>query len=279
MRWREAPRSENVEDLRGRSVGMRAGGLGIGGLLLLGLLTYLAGGDPLAILTQLPAEMGSNEGQAPAPGQPDEAGEFVKRILGSNEHVWGAVFPQQLNRQYVLPRLRLFSGRVESACGLASTAVGPFYCPGDSHVYLDLELLRRPRSALRRAWRLRAGLCHRARGRASRAEPARAHLPGREFPAAVARGAGQSDVGAAGAAGRLLRGRVGPPRAGPARGRRRRGRPAGRGRDRRRPPAAPLAGSVVPESFTHGSSTQRVEWLTRGLKSGRVNDCDTFGGS
>jgi predicted metalloprotease len=279
MRWRGAPQSENVEDLRGRGVGMRAGGLGIGGLLLLALITYLAGGDPLSVLTQIPTETGSDAGQAPPPGQPDEASEFVSTVLKDTETVWDTVFPQQLDRAYVLPKLRLFTGRVESACGLASAAVGPFYCPGDSRVYLDMsffqELDRRfgAPGDFAQAYVIAHEVGHHVQnllGLTSRVsqlqqqtgEAQANQLSVRlELQADCFAGVWGSHSGIQLDEGDVEEGL----RAAAA---------IGDDRLQRR-----SQGQVVPESFTHGSSEQRVEWLNRGLKSGQVKACDTFGGS
>ena len=87
----------------------------------------------------MPTEVGPQAGPATPSGEPDQASEYMRRVVGSTEKAWEQVFPQQLNRQYVKPRLILFTGAVDSACGRGSSAVGPFYCPGDSQVYIDLS--------------------------------------------------------------------------------------------------------------------------------------------
>lgn len=279
MRWRGAPQSENVEDRRGRGIGMRAGGMGIGGLLLLALLTYLAGGDPLALLTQIPTEVGSGAGEAPAPGQPDEAGDFVKTVLGDTETVWTQVLPQQLNRSYQVPRLVLFSGRVESACGMASAAVGPFYCPGDSYVYLDTtffaELDQRFGASgdFAQAYVIAHEVGHHVQnllGLTSRVSQLQQQTNEAQANQLSVRLELQADcfAGVWGHHGRI------PLEEGDVEEGLRAAAAIGDDRLQRR-----SQGQVVPESFTHGSSSQRVEWLTRGLKSGQVKACDTFGGS
>src|SRR5919107_1955481 len=134
--------SSNVEDARGGGGGRIAIGGGIGGLAIL-LIATLLGVDPRQLL---------NTGQGPpaqtqqAPAQNDAQLEFVKRVLGSTETTWGDIF-QRNGSTYREPKLRLFTGQVESACGVAGASVGPFYCPGDERVYIDLsfydELQRR----------------------------------------------------------------------------------------------------------------------------------------
>jgi predicted metalloprotease len=258
---------------------MRAGGLGIGGLLLLALVTYLAGGDPLALLTQIPAETGSDAGQGPTPGQPDEAGDFVKSVLGDTERVWSAVFPQQLNQRYQLPKLVLFSGRVESACGLASAAVGPFYCPGDSQVYLDTsffaELDQRfgAPGDFAQAYVIAHEVGHHVQnllGLNSRVSQLQQRASEAQANQLSVRLELQADcfAGVWGHHGQI------PLEEGDVEEGLRAAAAIGDDRLQRR-----SQGQVVPESFTHGSSAQRVEWLTRGLKSGQMKACDTFGGS
>jgi predicted metalloprotease len=281
MRWRGTRQSENVRDLRGRSAGFgaRAGGLGIGGVLLLMLLTYLAGGDPLSLLTQIPVESGSNAGGAPAPGEPDEAGAFVGSVLADTETVWQTIFPQQVRTQYVLPILNRFSGRIESACGRASAAIGPFYCPGDSSIYLDTtffaELDRRfgAPGDFAQAYVIAHEVGHHVQnllGLTSRVSQMQQRSSEAQSNQLSVRLELQADC-FAGVWGHhtqieLEEGDV-------EEGLR---AAAAIGDDRLQ---SRSQGQVVPESFTHGSSEQRVEWLTRGLKSGRMDTCDTFGGS
>jgi len=155
MRWRNVRRSQNVEDRRGqrgsRSLSRRGGGGGgmkIGGgagiiLLLLGLFfgqNFLGGvqtsGGPGITAPQLGPQTGSTNIR-----NDDEAGQFIASILGTTEDVWGELF-QQSGQRYQAPNLVMFSDGVNSACGFTSSAAGPFYCPGDSKVYIDLSFFR-----------------------------------------------------------------------------------------------------------------------------------------
>lgn len=135
MRWQGRRQSGNVEDRRGMPVGRLAAGGGLGTIVLL-VVIVLLGGDPGALLQQ---------GQPPAAGpqQVDPAEQplkdFVSVVLADTEDVWLELFKKQIGRDYHAPKLVLYSGQVQSACGFATAAVGPFYCPGDGKVYLDLS--------------------------------------------------------------------------------------------------------------------------------------------
>jgi len=144
MRWRDSRESQNVEDYRGRPTGGGGGGglkLGLGGIVI-AVIAYFVGGP------QLVAQLFSGAGSAPqseapveagAPG--DESGQFVAHVLGDTEETWTAIF-QQGGRQYEQPHLALFSQGINTGCGTASSAAGPFYCPVDRKVYIDLAFFR-----------------------------------------------------------------------------------------------------------------------------------------
>lgn len=154
MRWKRLRKSQNVEDRRGqrRGSGMqrRGGGMKIGGgagiiLLLLGLffgqdfIGQLASGPTGGTLA--PPQLGQNNNGATGLRNDDEAGQFISSILGTTEDVWGGLF-QSYGETYQAPNLVMFTDEVTSACGRTSSAAGPFYCPGDSKVYIDLSFFR-----------------------------------------------------------------------------------------------------------------------------------------
>lgn len=280
MRWRGRRESDNVEDLRGGG-GAGGGRLKLGGgvgiiVVVVGL--YL-GVDP-STLMGLVGGGASGSGSAPAQAPPgdDEQAAFVRVILADTEQTWTALFAAA-GKRYEMPRLALFTGRVQTACGFQSAAVGPFYCPGDNKAYLDLEFfgdLDRRFGApgdFARAYVVAhevghhiqnllgtSGDVHRRRQKLSKAEgnqlSVRLELQADCYSGVWAHHAhherkllepGDLEEGlrAASAIGDDTLQRRG-------------------------------GGHVQPESWTHGSSAQRVKWFKRGFESGRMNACDTF---
>jgi hypothetical protein len=183
MRWDRARRSDQVEDRRG--LGGGSGGRGPGGgmrfsltgIVIVVILSFVMGKNPLEMLALL-GDSGLSGGSAPAPerGQPadrsDPTIDFVSAILGDTEDTWSQIFSASGER-YPPAKLVVFEGGVTTACGYASSAVGPFYCPGDKQVYLDLQFFPRTGAAFQRGRRFRPGLCDRARNRPSHPNPDR----------------------------------------------------------------------------------------------------------
>jgi uncharacterized protein len=144
MRWRDSRASQNVQDYRGRPTGRGGGGMKLGlGTLVIGVIAYFVGGPQLVM--QMFSAGGSAQPQAEQPieaGTPaDEGGAFVSHILGDTEETWTAIF-SQAGRQYPTPYLVLFSQGINTGCGSATSAAGPFYCPADQKVYIDLAFFR-----------------------------------------------------------------------------------------------------------------------------------------
>ncbi len=280
MRWESARQSTNIQDRRGMSGGTMIGGGGIGMLILVLLVSFITGRNPLELLSQV-------ESTAPAPADTsapttgvdpnDPQARFVAAVLGDTEDTWNQIFARQ-GRNYEEPVLVLFDGQVRSACGFASAAVGPFYCPSDHKVYLDLSFFRdldRRFGApgdFAQAYVVAHEVGHhlqtllgisdrvqRARQSGSEADAnelsVRMELQADCFAGVWGHHAQQRQLLEQGDVEEGLRAA------------------AAIGDDRLQRQAQ---GYVVPESFTHGSSQQRASWLQRGLQTGDPNACDTF---
>jgi len=280
MRWRGQRESDNVEDRRGLSVSGRGIALSGTGIVLLLALALVTGQDPIALLETVGGPAVSVEpGQGGRVGAPtDESGQFTSVVLASTEDVWGRQFDAS-GRRYEEPTLVLFSEAVDSACGFTSAAVGPFYCPVDRKVYLDVaffdELGRRfgapgdfahayviahevghhVQNLLGVADRVR-GLQQRASREDANALSVRMELQADCLAGVWAHDANrQADLLDPGDVEEGLRAA------------------AAIGDDQLQKQAQ---GYTVPESWTHGSSAMRAKWLRRGLERGSVDACDTF---
>ncbi|MGB6176798.1 MAG: neutral zinc metallopeptidase [Methylocella sp.] len=284
MKWQDFGRSANVEDRRGGGGMAGKGGLGIGTVVVLGLLGWALGIDPRLLIGG--AEMVNKmrpgtQTTATQTGTPsDDMGQFVAAVLAANETVWSEVLPQQKGIPYVKPKLVLYSGRTASGCGGAQSAMGPFYCPRDQKVYLDTSFFQDMKRRLGgggdfaytyviaheighhvqnllgilpkvQAAQLAAASKGEANNLSVRVELMADCLAGvwaanaeRKYQFLEA-GDLESAVNTAQAIG-----------------------------DDRLQKAS--QGYAVPDSFTHGTAAQRVQWLSVGLKSGQVDSCNTF---
>lgn len=281
MRWRTSRRSANVQDYRGRGLGGGAGmKLGIGGLLAL-LLAMFFGIDPSLVMGLLQGAPGAAppSDSAPGPAPADEAGDFVAAVLGETEDVWGAIF-QAGGAQYQPPQLVLFEGQVQSACGFASAASGPFYCPGDQRVYIDLAFYRQLETEFRapgdfaQAYVIAHEVGHHVQtllGTSGQVRAAQQRSSEEQANQLQVRMELQADCYAGIWAHHANRDRqyLEP---GDVQEGLRAAAAVGDDTIQRR-----TQGHVVPESFTHGSAEQRMSWFDRGLQSGSVEACDTFG--
>lgn len=281
MRWKGGRRSQNVQDRRGMrpSRGVIGGGIGT---VIIALIALALGVDPGVVLQDGPAD-GAPASYPSAPSPPSAADpeltEFVEVVLGYTEDTWNTIFRQELGRDYPEPTLVLFSGAVESACGFAQAAVGPFYCPLDQDVYIDLSFYEDLRQQLgapgdfAQAYVIAhevghhvqtvLGISEQVQARSSRVSQTDANAlsvmqelqadcfagiwayHAQQASQIIEPGDIQEALGAASAIGddRLQR---------------------------------QSQGYVAPESFTHGTSEQRVRWFTLGFRSGEMNQCDTF---
>ena len=143
MKWRTGRKSDNVEDRRSSGIsGKAAGGIGGLGIILLLLVSMFLGVDPGQFIQGIDSTGSLNQGSQMSTEEQNRSKEFVSLVLGDTEATWSDIFAEQLGRTYIEPKLVLFTGGVQSACGQASSQVGPFYCPSDQKVYLDLEFLK-----------------------------------------------------------------------------------------------------------------------------------------
>ena len=274
MRWQGRRQSDNVEDRRGMPARRLAVGGGLGTVVLI-VVVMLLGGDPRALLQQIqpPAD-----GPAAAPRQVDPAEQplrdFVAVVLADTEDVWSELFEKHVDGEYREPKLVLYTDQVESACGFSSAATGPFYCPGDEKVYLDLAFCEELKTKFRApgdfaiAYVLAHEVGHhvqkllgymdlvdKQRGRVSKAEQnelsVRLELQADYLAGVWAHHAERTKgILEAGDVEEAL------------------GAASAVGDDRLQKQAQ---GYVVPDSFTHGSSAQRSRWFRRGLETGDLS--------
>ncbi len=277
MRWGGLRRSQNVEDRRhlgGRRVAI---GGGLGGIVFL-IFYLILGGDPQALLDDRGGGAGyapSNRAAAPAD---DEQTEFVRAILGATEDVWRQQFAS-MELAYREPTLVLFAGATESSCGMGSAAMGPFYCPADQQVYIDLsffdELDRRfgAPGDFAQAYVIAHEVGHHVQhllGTSRRVQAQRGRLSEREYNDLSVRLELQADFYAGVWAHHTQRMRDVLERGDLEEAL---SAAAAIGDDRLQKQAQ---GYAVPDSFTHGTSAQRVKWFRRGFETGDLSQGDTF---
>jgi predicted metalloprotease len=273
MRWQDLRPSSNVEDVRGGGRGLAMGGGGIG-ILILALVVWLCGGDPRQLLENLPSQTEVQQQQPSASNnQPaDQNKQFAAAILGSTEDVWSKVLPQQARVRYTAPKLVLYSGQISSACGYASAAMGPFYCPGDQKLYLDFAFFNELKNEFKapgdfaQAYVIAHEVGHHVQnllgtmdkvqrsGNSNRLSVA-LELQADCYAGIWAYNAQKQGVVEAGDAEEAIRaaGAVGDDAI------------------QRR-----TQGYVVPDSFTHGSAQQRITWFSKGFQTGDMQQCQTM---
>jgi len=279
VRWDDLRQSSNVEDVRGSTGGGRGLKLGVGGTLIALVVSYFLGIDPRLILGLMSAAPTQTPAPTAAPGTPqDEQGRFIAAVLGETEDTWSAIF-QARGAQYVPPKLVLYRDQMPTACGTGSAAAGPFYCPLDRKVYLDLGFFQQLSDEFQAPGLFaeayvvahevghhvqnQLGIADKVRAAQERASEAQANqlsvrleLQADCFAGVWAKHADQTkhileqgDVESALRAAAAV------------------GDDTIQKRSR---------GYVVPDSFTHGSAAERTSWFKRGLASGSIPDCDTF---
>jgi len=277
MRWRGERQSSNVEDRRGFSGGKVAVGGGLGTVLII-IIALIFGADPRQLLEQVPSDPSSGvQSSRPVSTEEDQLKQYVSVVLAKSEDVWNNLF-QQNGRQYREPTLVLFTDRVQSACGMAGAAVGPFYCPGDEKVYIDLsfyEELRRRFNApgdFAQAYVIAHEVGHHVQnllGISDRVDAMRRRVSETEANQLSVRLELQADF-FAGVFARYVRDQ-GMLDEGDIEEALTAASAIGDDKIQRQ-----TTGYVVPDSFTHGSSEQRLRWFKKGYETGDFRQGDTF---
>ncbi len=283
MRWEFGRRSTNVEDRRGRGVSAPIVGGGIGAVVL-SLIVALLGGDPSVILEQVdrPSDYPSTESpRTDGSSASDQMADFVSVVLADTEDTWQDIF-RQSGETYVEPSLVLYSGAVESACGFARSAMGPFYCPRDQKVYIDLSFYQDLKNRYQapgdfaQAYVIAHEVGHHVQnllGISDRVRSLQSQVSEVEANQLSVRLELQADCFAGVWAHNAQRARQ-ILEAGDIE--EALNAASSIGDDRLQGQAR---GYVVPESFTHGSSAQRVRWFKRGIQTGEPAQCNTFSGT
>ena len=285
MRWGGQRESSNIEDRRSMGPARAGVGLGLGGMVLVLAVSFLTGTNPLTLLNMINGVQEITTSSEPEQSGPrgapsDHLGKFASVVLADTEDTWRELLPT-MGRRYQDPSMVLFTGAARSACGMASSAVGPFYCPGDDKVYLDLSFFHEMAERLgapgefAQAYVIAHEVGHHVQnllGIAEKVTRTQQRVSPSERNALSVRMELQADC-FAGVWGYHAKQRnliePGDFEAGLRAA-------AAIGDDRLQKMAQ---GHVQPESWTHGSSEQRTTWLHRGLQSGDPNSCDTFANS
>lgn len=281
MRWENLRRSTNVEDRRGSY----SGGLGMagsgGGLLFMAFIVYLLGGDPTGLVIEGASRMMVPGQVALSPEEERVQADFTAAVLGNTEDIWGQIF-QARGSSYQAPVLTLFSGAVDSQCGYAQAAMGPFYCPLDRKVYLDLSFFRDMERKLNapgdfaRAYVIAHEVGHHVQnleGTAERVHRQRQRVGGRTANALSVKMELQADC-YAGVWAHHAQAQFGVVEDGDIQEALNAATQIGDDRLQQQ-----SQGYVVPDAFTHGSSAQRYQWFQTGFQSGKMEACDTFNAS
>jgi predicted metalloprotease len=280
MRWQGRGGSGNIEDRRGMGGGGMAAGGGIGAVVI-GLIYFLLTGDPSGVQVPQPGAGDRQAQSGPVDPATDTLGQFVSTILRDTEVTWGQLFTQA-GETYQEPTLVLFSNRVQSACGGASTAVGPFYCPGDHKVYIDLafyEQMRRQLDApgdFAQAYVIAHEVGHHVQtltGISQQVNAASQRVGEAERNQLSVKQELQADC-YAGVWAHHAEARQPWMEPGDIEEALTAASAIGDDTLQRK-----MQGEVQPETFTHGTSAQRVRWFRRGFDTGDMNQCDTFNAS
>lgn len=278
MQWRGRRGSRNIEDRRGvRSAG--AGGMGLVGVLAVLAFGYFFGIDISPLVRSMDQTPAQSSQTRDLTAQDRQYGEFVSVVLADTEEVWGSILPRQAGRDYADPRLVLFSGAVQSACGGASAAMGPFYCPGDQKIYLDTDFFKVMEQRMNAggdfaaAYVIAHEVGHHVQnllGILPEVNRMRAASGTRDSNALSVLTELQADC-FAGIWARQANERFGTIEPGDLDEAINAARAVGDDVIQKKAGRAPM-----PDSFTHGSAADRQAWFRRGFQSGNVERCNTF---
>ncbi len=272
LRGRESTNIEDQRGMGGKTIALGGGGLG---MIVVLILAVICGLDPRQLLdtSQIQMPQQQQQQQQRNPQSNDDQRKFVASVLGSTEDVWNQVLPQQARTRYREPKLVLFDGQVNSACGYASSATGPFYCPGDQKLYLDFSFFRELRNEFQ-----------------APGDFAQAYVIAHEVGHHIQNILGTMDqVQRAGNSNQLsvklelqadcyagvwayYANKQGLIEAGDYEEALRAAAAVGDDNIQRK-----SQGYVVPDSFTHGSSRERMSWFSKGVQTGDMRQCNTFG--
>ncbi len=278
MRWQDSRRSDNVEDYRGSRFGGAGVKLGVGGTLLVLVASYFLGVDPRVILGLTESLPTGSEPTAQTGAPQDAQGQFIAAVLGDTEDTWSAIFAAN-GAKYIPPKLVLFTGQARSACGFASAAAGPFYCPRDQRVYLDLSFFGELKTRFdapgefAQAYVLAHEVGHHVQkllGTEEKVRAAREAMPEERANQLQVKLELQADCFAGVWAHNADRTRQ-ILEQGDVEAALRAAAAVGDDTIQKR-----TQGYVVPDSFTHGTAEQRMTWFKRGLADGSIPACDTF---
>ena len=280
MRWQGREQSTRVEDRRGGRRGrVIGGGIGLGTIVIALLYTFFTGEPPTDVLQQQMPPV-QQAPASPASKRDDDAlADFVKVVFKDNEDVWSDIFRKQLHRNYRFPTLVLYDGYTQAACGMAQSAMGPFYCPADEKIYLDLSFYRDLRNKFgasgdfAMAYVIAHEVGHHVQkllGITDRVERMRRRMSKRDFNRLSVRLELQADF-LAGVWARHIQQMKHVLDEGDIEEAVRAAAAVGDDRIQKR-----SMGYVVPDAFTHGTSEQRVRWFLKGYRTGDLRQGDTF---
>jgi predicted metalloprotease len=277
MQWRGRRESANVEDRRGMGGGTKLVGGGIGGIIIVIIVTLLSGGSPADILNNITGSGSNTTVPYEQTAEEKELSKFVSVVLADTEDVWTKIFSKQ-GLTYKNPTLVLYTDSVQSACGEAGAAVGPFYCPGDQKLYIDLSFYNELRQKFQApgdfamAYVIAHEVGHHVQtllGTTDKIMPLRQKMSETKFNEYLVRFELQADY-LAGVWANHAQG-LGYLEAGDLEEALTAASAVGDDSIQKK-----AQGYVVPESFTHGTSAQRKQWFSKGFKSGTIEGGDTF---